>query len=178
MHSITYLLPLLGVLALVGAPFEDDVGISRGAAYVFRRQGGTWIEQEKLLPAPGPWTAWFGWPVAVDGDRAVVAAYGQDQQSGAVYAFAGLSGTDCNGNATADGCEIVFGKTSDLNGNGIPDECECPWDCGDGDGIVGVVDFLTLLNQWGMSGTSCDFNGAGVGVVEFLDLLNAWGPCE
>jgi hypothetical protein len=52
----------------------------------------------------------------------------------------------------------------------------CPWDCGNGDGLVGVVDFLALLAQWGTSG-SCDFDGDGVSVTDFLAMLAHWGPC-
>jgi hypothetical protein len=52
----------------------------------------------------------------------------------------------------------------------------CPLDCGDGDGTVGVVDFLALLAQWGTEGT-CDADGGGVSVTDFLLLLAAWGPC-
>jgi hypothetical protein len=52
----------------------------------------------------------------------------------------------------------------------------CPLDCGDGDGNVGVVDFLALLAQWGTAG-SCDVDGGGVGVTDFLAMLAAWGPC-
>ena len=53
----------------------------------------------------------------------------------------------------------------------------CPWDCGDGDGSVGILDFLALLSQWGQIGTPCDLNGTGVGITEMLDLLAHWGPC-
>ena len=53
---------------------------------------------------------------------------------------------------------------------------DCPWDCGNGDGVVNVVDFLALLAQWGEPG-SCDFDGDGVGVTDFLDMLAWWGPC-
>ena len=53
----------------------------------------------------------------------------------------------------------------------------CPWDCADGDGEVGIVDFLALLAQWDDVGTSCDFDGGGVGIVDFLKLLAQWGPC-
>ena len=53
----------------------------------------------------------------------------------------------------------------------------CPWDCGDGDGNVGIVDFLALLGQWGGPG-SCDFDGGGnVGITDFLALLANWGAC-
>jgi hypothetical protein len=53
---------------------------------------------------------------------------------------------------------------------------DCPWDCGNGDGVVDVVDFLALLAQWGEPG-SCDFDGDGVGVTDFLEMLAGWGPC-
>ena len=55
----------------------------------------------------------------------------------------------------------------------------CPWDCGDGDGTVGIVDFLALLGEWGSTGGPCDLGlGApGAGIEEFLDLLGNWGPC-
>ena len=53
----------------------------------------------------------------------------------------------------------------------------CPWDCGDGDGNVGIVDFLALLAGWGEPG-ACDFDGGGVvGINDFLQLLANWGPC-
>jgi hypothetical protein len=52
----------------------------------------------------------------------------------------------------------------------------CPWDCGDQDGTVGVVDFLAILAQWGGPGP-CDFDGGGVGVTDFLLLLANWGTC-
>jgi hypothetical protein len=55
-------------------------------------------------------------------------------------------------------------------------EVLCPWDCGDHDGSVGVVDFLAVLAQWGGPGP-CDFDGGGVGVTDFLTLLAQWGPC-
>jgi hypothetical protein len=49
----------------------------------------------------------------------------------------------------------------------------------DGDGIVGVVDFLALLGVWGPCDDGCcladlDLDGA-VGVVDFLILLANWG---
>lgn len=56
----------------------------------------------------------------------------------------------------------------------IPD---CPWDCGNFDGSVGIVDFLALLAQWGQIDTSCDVDGGGVGITDLLDLVANWGPC-
>ncbi len=83
---------------------------------------------------------------------------------------------DCNANGVLDSCDIANGTSTDANDNGIPDSCECPWDCGDNDGTVGIVDFLALLAQWGGPG-SCDIDGGGVGITDFLELLANWGPC-
>ena len=168
-----------GDTALVGAEFVDEVGSDYGAAYVFRFNGGSWIEQQKLLPDPGLWTAFFGRSVALDGDTAVVGAHGEATQSGSAYVFAGLSGIDCNSTGRSDACDIFFGQSDDANGNGIPDECECPWDL-DGGGTVGITDFLALLAAWGPNpGDPADFDGDGVvGIVDFLLLLANWGPCQ
>jgi hypothetical protein len=72
------------------------------------------------------------------------------------------------------------GALPELPGFGDDDEQTrpvCPWDCGDGDFVVGVVDFLELLAQWGQPGASCDFDGGGVGITDFLKMLGQWGPC-
>lgn len=151
---------------------------SMGKAYLFRAKGGLWTEQEILEPAPGPWTAFFGWPVALSEDTAIVGAHGENVQRGAAYVFAGLSGTDCNKTDRGDTCDILFGLSQDANGNSIPDECECVWDL-DGGGDVGITDFLALLMAWGTDpGGPPDFDGDGtVGIVDFLSLLANWGPC-
>ncbi len=60
-----------------------------------------------------------------------------------------------------------------LQGGGDP----CPWDCsGDGDGQVGINEFLAVLGQWGTPG-SCDYDGGGVGITDFLKVLGVWGTC-
>jgi hypothetical protein len=54
----------------------------------------------------------------------------------------------------------------------------CPADL-DGDGAVGVLDFLQLLAAWGPC-ADCpeDLDADGdVGILDFLALLAAWGPC-
>jgi hypothetical protein len=62
---------LSGELALVGAGDRDEGAPNSGAAYVFRRQGGQWVEEQKLRrPTPGA-NYQFGLAVALDGDLAV-----------------------------------------------------------------------------------------------------------
>jgi hypothetical protein len=53
----------------------------------------------------------------------------------------------------------------------------CPWDCGDGNGVVSTADLLATLSQWGQAGT-CDVDGGGVSTSDLLELLANWGPCS
>jgi hypothetical protein len=57
-------------------------------------------------------------------------------------------------------------------------EPDCPGDI-DGDGTVGVTDFLEILAAWGPNpGHPADLDGDDVvGVTDFLELLALWGPC-
>ncbi len=53
----------------------------------------------------------------------------------------------------------------------------CPWDCADGDGVVGIGDFLAVIGQWGQIGAGCDLDADGVGIEDFLAILGNWGGC-
>ena len=79
-----------GDTAVIGAHYDEDNGPGSGSAYVFSRISGTWAQQAKLK-APN-WAAGslFGYSVAVDGDTAVIGAYGDyyyGTNSGAAYVF-------------------------------------------------------------------------------------------
>ena len=73
-----------GDRALVGAYGESAY---RGAAYVFVRNGNAWTEEQKLVANDGAELDKFGWAVSLDGDRALVGAYGRDGARGAAYVF-------------------------------------------------------------------------------------------
>ena len=77
-----------GETALVGAP---GVNIFQGAAYVFRRSGASWNQQQKLMAADGAANDEFGISVALDGETALVGAnlawVGVNSSQGAAYAF-------------------------------------------------------------------------------------------
>ncbi len=76
----------------------------------------------------------------------------------------------CNIATRADNADFAAALVAFCSG------AACAWDL-DGDGAVGVVDFLGLLSVWGQSGVPADFDGGGVRVSDFLDLLANWGPC-
>ena len=80
-----------------------------------------------------------------------------------------------NGTGAELWAPIEFRSVTDTGG--LP----CPADA-DGDGKVGIVDFLAVLAEWG---TDCaidpcttDGDGDGtIGITDFLNVLAEWGTC-
>ena len=86
-HSVA----ISGTTVVVGAPDTISAHSERGAAYVFNRQGGGWVEEQKLTPSDGANENQFGWSVAVSGSTIVVGTFlddfGNTDDQGAVYVF-------------------------------------------------------------------------------------------
>jgi len=79
-----------GDVAVIGAQDDDDNGAKSGSAYVFRRNGTTWVQQANLLAPDGAAGDCFGCSVSVSGDVVVVGACGDDDNgsySGSAYVF-------------------------------------------------------------------------------------------
>lgn len=108
---------------LVGAP-NDQAG--RGAAYLFWRVTGGWVERAKLVAADGAAGDAFGGSVAIDGGLGLVGAYFDDVGAGvdvgSLYRFHGLF--ECTGNGVAEACDIAENGVPDADNDGIPDSCE------------------------------------------------------
>jgi len=82
-----------GDYIIVGAPYAYDLDNS-GSAYIFKRNGTTWTEQDKINTSDSVGRDYFGRSVAISGDYAVVGAYGGDddaddagERSGSAYIF-------------------------------------------------------------------------------------------
>lgn len=87
-----------GDTAVVGAPHEDVEGRPQeGAAYVFKRVEGSWVEEAKLISSDGAAADRFGTAVSVSGDTVVVGAFfadvGVSPDQGAAYVFTRAGGT-------------------------------------------------------------------------------------
>lgn len=99
--------------------------------------------------------------------------YGEDEGSVVLNQtgkFGGLSG-----DLGVAGGAAQFGEVEDYRVR----VSACDGDA-DGDGIVGVIDLLIVLAQWGPGITSpADFNGDfQVGLADLLIVLGNWGPCN
>jgi len=85
-----------GDVILVGADCGEVGGVSTGTAYIFRRTGASWIEEDKIYAVDGAISDYFGCSVKLSGDYAIIGSrYDDDngEDSGSAYIFH-RSGTD------------------------------------------------------------------------------------
>jgi hypothetical protein len=73
-----------GDYALIGALMDDEY---IGSAYVFKRDGSTWIEEDKLIASDGQSGDYFGGSVSLDGEYALIGAPEDNNIRGSVYVF-------------------------------------------------------------------------------------------
>lgn len=81
-----------GSVTVVGAGSADcATGTNCGAAYLYRYNGSSWLEEQKLFASDANPSALFGLSVAVSGDTAIVGAPGEacpaGSNCGAAYLF-------------------------------------------------------------------------------------------
>ena len=101
-----------GTTAVVGAfAFPNSMGNATGRAYVFTSSGSTWTQQT-LLTGMGASGANFGYSVAVDGNTALIGAYGQ----GAAYVFTSSSGVWSQQGILTGSSSAYFGYSVALSG--------------------------------------------------------------
>ena len=97
-----------GDTAVVGAIYDDDMGLESGSAYVFLRSGANWTQQAKLVAADGAAGHNFAWSVSVSGDTAVIGALFDNY--GSAYAF---TLEKSNGDPCGDAAECASGFCED-----------------------------------------------------------------
>jgi len=81
---------IVGDTIVVGAHGDNDEGFQTGAVYVFRRNGTTWTEEQKLKASDAAPDSAFGASVALNGQTIAIGAPGESSGalfSGAVYVF-------------------------------------------------------------------------------------------
>ena len=83
------------------------------------------------------------------------------------------------------GCETTGDKWYSITECNYYGECTIDIElgvvCNDitGDGIVGVADLLSIIDQWGLTDSPADLNQDGIiDVTDLLIVVGSWGPCE
>ncbi len=98
-----------GDAIVIGAQGDDDVGNGAGAAYLYLRQGASWVESAKLLPTSSVGFAFGGHAISVEGDQCLLGSWGDDtfaNNSGALFTYTiPTSATSCTGQPDGTLCD-------------------------------------------------------------------------
>ncbi|HEY6802349.1 MAG TPA: Calx-beta domain-containing protein [Pyrinomonadaceae bacterium] len=114
-----------GDTMVVGARFDGTTASQAGAAFVFVLNGGTWIQQAKLLANDGAVADKFGYSVAISGNTIVVGAFNDDSplsNAGSAYVFvrSGTTWTQQQKLTASDAAaDQEFGNAVAINGDTV-----------------------------------------------------------
>lgn len=114
--------------ALIGMQFDDENGQYSGSAYIFKRDGENWIEQQKLIPPDGGYWEQFGNAVFMKDDFALICALYDDengQYSGSTYVYQRIvkvADLDCTGSLSWENITPGETITGDFTVKNIGDE--------------------------------------------------------
>jgi hypothetical protein len=169
-----------------------------GSAYIFKREGENWVQQNKLLASDGEKIDQFGWSVSISSDYAIVGAHWDDSQSGSAYAFKRgeigwfevdkLTASDAQTSArfghsiSISGERVIVSALCDNNANGTDAGAAyifrrvCPYGLTadlSGDCFVNFVDYVILTDQWPLN--DHDLNGDSfVDLADFSIFAGQW----
>jgi hypothetical protein len=148
-------LALNGDDAIIGAPFADN---KAGRAYVFHRDGSTWMQQSTLIASDAAPGNFFGGGVDVDGPRAIVGAGGYDIGSlGAAYVFVRNDSTWMEEAKLTSAAAVRFGSDvairNDIAVIGAPDS---------NDNVGSAHVFAPIAGRWTEQAKIAPMDGAPV----------------
>jgi len=113
-----------GGTIVAGASKDDEIDYDTGAAYVFVKDGGNWVQQAKLTASDAAYSAGFGADVWLDGDRLAVGSPGYDLPGGSdagkayVFSRSGSTWTEEARLTASDGVTLdLFGTSVALQGD-------------------------------------------------------------
>jgi hypothetical protein len=113
-----------GQNAIVGAPYNDDLGGSSGSAYVFTKSGSIWNEVTKLTASDGAGNDEFGWSVDISGSFAIVGAWHNNTAGGTnagaayIFEFDGVDWVETDLLTASDAAaNDLFGYSVSISGN-------------------------------------------------------------
>jgi len=176
-------------VVIVGSIFSDCVaGPECGAAYIYRFDGATWIEEQKLTASDASPIDEFAWSVATESGLAVIGAPTDDCPAGVncgaayVFRFNGSTWVEEQKLTASDAGSIdLFGDSVAMH-NGVVlvgtdrDDCATGMNCG--------AAYVYRFNgsKWveerkltAPAGAPFDFFGFSVAVTDDLAVIGAYG---
>ncbi len=175
---------ICGDVIIAGAKWDDDADSNSGSAYIFRYNGSSW-DETKLLASDAAKDDFFGSDVGVDGDRAVVGSFYDDDQgsksgSAYVYDYNGSSWDETKILPTDGGSLDNFGQSVSVSGDVIVVGADHADEGGENSGAAYV--FRYSGSQWiqemkllPMVRMSNDSFGGAVCVHDDVTVVGAWG---
>jgi hypothetical protein len=136
-----------GDYAIICARQDDEIASNAGAAYIFKRVGESWVEQQKLLASDGAASDCMGWSVSISGDKAIAGAPYDDGWLGSAYLFertcpiSDLSGDDCCVNFV----DFAILGSQWFQAPGFPSADIAPEG---GDDVVNSLDLDVMTDEW------------------------------
>ncbi|MHC4646992.1 MAG: M4 family metallopeptidase [Planctomycetota bacterium] len=137
-----------GDYALVGAPKHSHYADEAGSVYIFKRYGTIWVEKVKLMSWDAAEQDWFGLPVCVGDDYALIGAIGS------------------SGNETSTGAAYVFPLPVGEAGWHI--------ETVDSNGIAGIGTSLALDSNDSPHISYCDYDPNGSLKYTYCDPCEGW----
>lgn len=179
-------------VAVVGAPFADNgVEGSDGAAYVFRFDGTSWVEEAKLVASDGTGidSPNFGWSVGISDDIAVIGAPNDDNANGGgagsayVFRFDGMDWVEEVKLLSSDGEEFdQFGGAVGVSGAVAVIAAHADDDEGNGTGSAYIFRYDEGLSVWveeakllASDGTGGDAFGTSAAISGTTAIVGAVG---
>ncbi len=173
-----------GDVAVIGAYRSDDAGSESGAAYVYRFDGASWIQEQKLTASDAAVGDRFGCGVSIRGDVAAIGAYRDgDLEQGSAYVFR-FDGVRWNQEQklTADQPTAYdyYGFCVSTDGDRVAVGCECDDDRGVDSGSAFLYRYngLTWLLESKLrsaDGASEDYLGHYVSLRVDACIVGAYG---
>lgn len=180
-----------GDYAIVGANRDDNSnGVDAGSAYIYKRTGTIWAEEVKLIASDGADNDYFGFPVIIDEDYAIVGAGADDNSNGvdagAVYMFKHTeTGWVEDVKITASDGEAGnwFGNSASISGEYLV--VSAPYSDDNGDWSGSAYIFKRYGTAWieetkitPSDGAAWDMFGISVSISGAYSLLGAWWDNE
>lgn len=174
---------------VVGADWDDENGIFSGSAYIFEYDGESWVETAKLTPADAQIGQTFGSYASISGNRALIAASGDEENgdsSGAAYVFEKIDGvwTEVAKLLSTDGAPLdFFGRSVSISGNTALIGASGDDDNGTLSGSAYVFQevggiWTQILKILPSDGTAFDLFGTSVAISEDIAIIGSSGNNE